>query len=141
LRFLDTNILVHYVTGDHPEMTEQAIQLLEDVERGDESVVVSSLVVFEAVFVCERSYRLSIETIRKRLEPILLMPEMKLTEKQLFVRAFDLCLSLNIPFGDAFNLAFMEEAGIAEIYSWDRHFDRVEGITRLEPGTSGPDSR
>jgi uncharacterized protein len=140
LRFLDTNILVRYVTGDNPEMTEQAIQLLEAVERGGETVAVSSLVVFEAVFVCERSYRLSIETIRERLEPILLMPGMKLADKQLYVRAFDLCLDLNVPFGDAFSIAFMEESDITEVYSWDRHFDRVDGITRLEPGSSTPDN-
>jgi uncharacterized protein len=135
LRFLDTNILVRYVAGDDPDMAEQAIELLEHVERGDETVVVSLLVMFEAVFVCERSYKLSIATIRERLEPILLLPGVKFAEKHVFVQAFDLCLNLNLPFGDAFNIAFMKNGGLTEVYSWDRYFDRVEGITRIVPGS------
>lgn len=69
----------------------------------------------------------------------ILLPGMKLAEKHLFVRSFDLCLGLNLPLGDAFNLAVMEKHRLTEIYSWDRHFDRTDGVTRIKPGSAGPD--
>lgn len=36
-------------------------------------------------------------------------------------------------FVDAYNIAFMEDREIKEIYSYDTDFDKVEGIKRLEP--------
>ena len=36
-------------------------------------------------------------------------------------------------FADALTVAHMEREGISEIVSDDRHFDRIEEISRLEP--------
>jgi len=36
-------------------------------------------------------------------------------------------------FADAYNARYMEKKGIGEIYSYDRDFDRLERITRIEP--------
>jgi len=40
---------------------------------------------------------------------------------------------VNISFTDIFNYCFMVEEGIKEIYSYDKDFDKLEGINRLEP--------
>ena len=32
-----------------------------------------------------------------------------------------------------YNAAYMLAEGIPNIYSWDKDFDKIEGITRLEP--------
>jgi len=34
---------------------------------------------------------------------------------------------------DAYHAALMADIGLTEIYSFDPHFDRAPGITRLEP--------
>jgi predicted nucleic acid-binding protein len=51
--------------------------------------------------------------------------------------AFALLLRLFVQyplsFADAFNIAYMQSHQLTEIYSWDKDFDRVPGITRLEP--------
>ena len=31
-RFLDTNVIIRYLTGDHPDMFEKAAQIIEEVE-------------------------------------------------------------------------------------------------------------
>ena len=36
-------------------------------------------------------------------------------------------------FADAFNVAFMEERQVKEIYSYDTDFDRIDDLKRLEP--------
>jgi predicted nucleic acid-binding protein len=38
-----------------------------------------------------------------------------------------------LSYADAFNAAYMQSRGITEIYSWDTDFDRLPGITRIEP--------
>ena len=48
-------------------------------------------------------------------------------------RAIDLYATQNISFPDAFHAAYMNSRGIEKIYSGDRDFDRLEGITRVEP--------
>jgi predicted nucleic acid-binding protein len=45
----------------------------------------------------------------------------------------DIYAAQGIDFEDALAIAYMESAGISEIISYDRHFDRIEGITRCEP--------
>jgi predicted nucleic acid-binding protein len=55
-RFLDTNVLVHYLTRDDEQKAEAAFALLRRVEQGDEKVVTSPLVIFEVVFTLQKSY-------------------------------------------------------------------------------------
>ena len=43
----------------------------------------------------------------------------------------------NLPFGDAYIAAEMGRSGATELYSFDRQFNRVPGITRLEPEANG----
>jgi predicted nucleic acid-binding protein len=49
------------------------------------------------------------------------------------LRTLDLYAAYNIDFEDALIVAQMERQNINELYSYDRGFDRVTGITRHEP--------
>ena len=53
-RFLDTNILLRYLTRDDEEKARRALALLLRVERGEEEVVTSPMVVFETIFTLQR---------------------------------------------------------------------------------------
>ncbi|MBW2032306.1 MAG: PIN domain-containing protein, partial [Deltaproteobacteria bacterium] len=55
------------------------------------------------------------------------------TNKDLILSALTLYSQKNIDFIDAYNALMMKNKGIAEIYSYDKHYDRVEWLTRLEP--------
>ncbi len=68
------------------------------------------------------------KNLRKRL-PRKLLPR----NKSLYYQAFDLYVTKNISFADAFNAAYMLAEKVPNIYSWDRDFDKIEGIVRLEP--------
>jgi predicted nucleic acid-binding protein len=132
-RFLDTNILLRYLTRDDEEKAEVALALLLRVERGEERVVTSPLVIFETVFTLEKSYRVARALIRERLEAIIGMRGLQLTNKQLYYQAFDLYVAKNISFADAFNAAFLKARELTEIYSWDADFDKIEGVSRIDP--------
>ena len=134
-RFLDTNILIRYMTGDDEEKADACLQLLLRAARGEEVLVTSDLVIFETVFTLQsrRQYGLPMSRIRELVEPIVTMRSLRLPRKSIYPRAFDLCDELRIDFVDAFNIAYMEAQGIHEVYSYDRDFDRAEGVSRIEP--------
>lgn len=136
MRFLDTNILVRYLTGDDPEKAKASFALLLRLERGEEAVMTSDIVIAETVYVLQsRTYGMHRERIRDLMEPIIESRGLRLPRKSLYARAFDLYCSSRISFADAFNAAYMESRGLNEIYSYDTDFDRIEGVTRVEPAT------
>ena len=134
-RFLDTNILLLYLTGDDQAKAQACLALLFKVERGEEVVVTTNAVISETVFTLQspRQYRLPRDRIRELVEPIIAMRGLRLPEKALYARAFELYCDKKISFAYAFNAAYIEANGISEVYSYDRDFDRLEGIKRVEP--------
>lgn len=132
-RFLDTNILLRYFTRDDEEKAQKALALLTRVERGEERVETSVLVVFETVYALQRLYRLPKLRVSELLTPILSLRGLHLLGKSLYIDALDLYASNNVSYADAYNAVYMKARGMSEIYSWDSNFDKLEGIARVEP--------
>ena len=135
-RFVDTNILLRYLTRDDEQKAEACFALLLRAEQGEEELVTSDLVIFETVFILQsrRHYDLPRERIRELVESVIGLRGLRLPRKAVYVRAFDLYCERNIGFADAYNAAYVEALDLSEIYSYDTDFDRVEGIRRVEPG-------
>lgn len=133
LAFIDTNILLRHLRGDHPEHSPKATALLGRIERGELEAQISDMVVFETVFTLERSYKVSKLQIRDAMLALLTLPGLVLQGKRRYGRIFDFYIDQNLPFGDAYIAAGMKHVGANEIYTFDREFDRIPGITRLEP--------
>ena len=130
---MDTNILLRFFTGDDSQKAQQALNLFMRIERGEEKVITSSSVIFETVYTLQSFYKLARGEIKDKLLPIISMRGVHLPDKGVYYRAFDLYVTKNISFADAYNAAFMISEEIFNIYSWDRDFDKIEGIVRLEP--------
>lgn len=137
-RFLDTDVLLRLLTRDDEEKARHALDLLLRVERGEERVVVSSLVVFELVFTLQSFYRIPRQQIADTVAPLLLLPGIELMEKRQFVRALEVYAGTTVSFTDACAVSTMEARGLHEIYGWDTVFDGLAGITRIEPGSGDP---
>jgi predicted nucleic acid-binding protein len=90
-------------------------------------------VVFETVFTLERTYRRPKSLISEGVQSLLELRGIELPGKRLFIRVFELYASLNIPFADAYHAALMEQRKLTEILTFDRDFDRIPGIQRIEP--------
>ncbi|MBI4322082.1 MAG: PIN domain-containing protein [Chloroflexi bacterium] len=134
MRFLDTNILLRYFTRDDEEKARQALSLLARVERGEESVETSVLVVFETVYGLQRLYRVPRDRIRELVLNLVHLRGLHLPGKNLLDQAFDIYVAKNVSFADAYNAVHMQRRGLTEIYSWDTDFDRIDGVVRVEPG-------
>jgi predicted nucleic acid-binding protein len=132
-RFLDTNVLLRYLTRDDEEKARLALALLTRVERGEEKVVTSPLVIFETVFTLQKRYGFPKEQIRDAVSDIISLRGLELSNKSLYIKALELFVSGKIPFTDAHAVAYMQSQGLDEIYSWDTDFDHIAGLRRVEP--------
>ena len=131
--FLDTNILVRHFTRDNAERSPRATNFLRRIEGGEIRARLADTVVFETVFLLERRYGRSRLEISDAVLGILALPAMELPDKQRIARAFELYGSTKLSFADAFHVAITKQLGIEEIASFDKDFDRVPGIRRVEP--------
>jgi predicted nucleic acid-binding protein len=130
--FLDTNILLRHLCGDHPDLSVKATAILSRVEQGLIRAHVADTVIFETVFTLERHYRHSKVAIRENLLPLIDMPGIVLPGKRRYRQVFALYVERNLPFADAYYAVLMEQLKLTEIASFDRDFDRIPGITRVE---------
>ncbi len=141
--FLDTHVLLRYLTRDDEGKAQRTFSLLIRIERGEEKVMTSSLVIFETIYTLQSFYRVPQLRIKELLLPIISLRNLHLPGKNVYYRALDLFVTKNISFADAYNAAYMIDEEITYVYSWDKDFDKIEGITRLEPEEerSNDDSR
>jgi predicted nucleic acid-binding protein len=137
MRFLDTNIILRYLTRDDQAKAEACYQLFQRVKRREEELFTCEAIVTEVAYVLSSPrapYRLSHEEIRARLLPILTLRGVRLPQKQVYLRALDLyALHPVLDFEDTLAVAHMEHRGVTEIVSYDKDFDRFTGFCRIEP--------
>jgi len=133
MRFIDTNLFVRYFTRDDEERADDVLKLLKRVERNEEKVTTSPLVIFELVFTLESYYKVPRKEIKNLLQPLLNLRGLRLDFKDVLESALELYSQEKLSFADAFNVCFMQKREIKEIYSFDEDFDQVEGIKRVVP--------
>ena len=137
MRFLDTNILLRHLTRDDPKKAEACTRLFQDIETGKLSAWTSDLVVAEVVFVLSskgpNGYNYTREEIRAGLVPLLALPGLQLPSKRFYPRIFELYTTHKIDFIDVYHAALVEGDEQKELYSYDRDFDAIENVTRIEP--------
>ncbi len=133
--FVDTNIFLRYLTRDDPMKAEACFRLLERAKSNEISLTTSESVIAEIVFVLSspRVYNLPRKEVHARLYPLLALEGLKLADRRKYFRALDLYINHNIDFEDALTVAEMELYQIDGLYSYDEDFDKVAGVTRLEP--------
>ncbi len=132
-RFIDTNIFLRFLTADLPAQAERCAALIQRLRDGKEVAYVSSLAVAEIIWTLERFYRLSKSEVAAKVSPLLKLKGLRVTNKQRFLGALALYAEKNINFTDAYIAIQMEQARSEEIYSYDKDFDRLEDVTRIEP--------
>jgi len=133
MRFIDTNIIIRFLTDDVPEKADACEEVFKREARKDERVFITDLVVAEIVWALESVYGLSKKEIQDKVEKILNTPNLFCLHKDIILGALILYAEKDIDFIDAYNALILKEKGIKELYSYDRHYEQIEWLTRLEP--------
>ncbi|PIR42443.1 VapC toxin family PIN domain ribonuclease [candidate division WWE3 bacterium CG_4_9_14_0_2_um_filter_35_11] len=134
-KFVDTNIFIRYLTSDDKLKSRQCKKIFEGAKDGKLNLRTSILVIAEVFYVLKspQLYKIQGSEIVELLLPIILIPNLKIDEKYLVIKALGILSKSKVDFEDAYNVAYMDENGLKDIYTYDKDFDGVSGIRRLEP--------
>jgi predicted nucleic-acid-binding protein len=90
--------------------------------------------VAEVVWVLESFYDYSKSRIAETLTHFMHSDGLEVIDRDLLIHALDCYKEKNIDFADALLATFALQHGPKHIFSFDRHFDRILGITKVQPG-------
>ncbi len=133
-RFLDTNVLIAFYLGAPPERAPRARDLMSRMNAGQEQLVTTSVVFFEVAYLLQRSFRIPRPLVAEFIESVALSPGLVVEDQSLLLDAVEVYRTIGgLSLPDAYNAAYMRRRGVTEVYSWDTDFDRIDGLTRVEP--------
>lgn len=124
---------MRHLRQDHPDHSRRASAYLVRIERDEIRARLPVTVVFETVFTLERVYRQTRLDVRDAVLPLIELKGMVPTDRSLLRRTFDLYVGGTLSFADAYHAALAERFASGEIVSFDRDFDRIPGLRRVEP--------
>ena len=133
--FVDTDVIIRLLTGDDPVKQEAAKALFQRIEEGKLTVAAPDTVIADAVFVLSSTkwYHLPRPQVSALLLPLVRLPHFRIRNRRALLRALQLYAITNLDFSDLFIAASMQQARSQTLYSYDRGFDRLPGISRKEP--------
>jgi predicted nucleic acid-binding protein len=134
-QFIDTNIFLRFLTHDEALKHQACLRLFQQAEQNQITLYTSEAIIAEVVYVLSspKLYHVPRQQIHTALVRLLILPGLKLPTRQICLRALDLYVKHLLDFEDCLSLAHMEQQHIHELYSYDRSFDRIAAIQRLEP--------
>lgn len=131
---LDTNVIVRFLTGDHPAYSPRSRSLFARAAAGDVTLLVTDLALAETVWVLQSFYKLDCGAIAAALKDLIESTGIEVENKAVLLSALRNFAQTDVDFVDAYHAAIAAAESIA-IASFDRDFDQVAGVKRVEPKT------
>jgi predicted nucleic acid-binding protein len=122
MRAVDTNVIVRYLTGDHPQQSAHARAV---IDAGD--VFVSKTVLLETEWVLRSVYGYGRARVAERLRAFAGLPGIMLEDPALAIQALG-WLEQGLDFADALHLA--SARGCDALITFDGDFTRVANRLR-----------
>lgn len=129
---LDTNVIVRFLTGDHPAHSPRSRKLFARAAAGDVTLVVTDLALAETAWVLQSFYSLDRDAIAAALKDLIESTGIEVQNKARLLSALRNFAQTSVNFVDAYHaaVAAAESGGVA---SFDRDFDQFTGVKRVEP--------
>lgn len=135
--FIDTNIFLRYFEQEDVEIALRIGELFKRLTKGEITCFTNSMVIIEIIWVLEKYYKWEKEEVCENIELILNTPNIRIKERNILKSAVRTYKDMNIDFIDAYNHAYIKVNGASEIYSYDKHYDKLNkslgDIERLIP--------
>ena len=138
MRFLDANIFIYayykpkrQLTKREETMKNSAKRIIENVNEGKEKVITTVVHLSEMVNILKQG--LSLDELYETVFGLLTLDSVKMigVSKEDYLAATELGMELRLDPNDALAVQVMKSREIAEIYSFDKGFERVKEIVRL----------
>ena len=135
MQFIDTNIFLRFLTKDDPSKAAKCRQLLQSASEGALKLYTTDMVIAELIWVLQspKTYNLNPAEICEIIMPLLTIKNLYFPCKKVFPDIIELFQTENIDYIDAYNSVIMQGRKIDTIYSYDKHFDQLPYVVRIEP--------
>lgn len=127
--FVDTNVLVRHLTGDHPEQARRATAFLSQAEE----LLLPDVIFAETIYVLESFYEVGRKRVVELMRAILAFPAIAVLNEPLLLRALEVYDVDRLDFADAYVVASAESSGVGAVASFDQSIERVRTVQRIEP--------
>ena len=132
--FIDTNVFVRFAMNDHAEHSPLARELISSIDRGEVIAETAASVIFEAVYVLNKTYGVDRAKVFDTMMGLISMPGIIIPNKGTVQRALNLWNQVGrISYADAVHLVLTSQTQHKRIASFDRGMSNVlPGVTRIE---------
>ena len=131
---VDANVILRFLTDEPRALADRAASLFRAVDAGECAVILEDVVLAEVVWTLASFYAMAKQEIADALLRLLGSDGIRSIDKETLQLALVLFHEKNLDFADALLAARARHMGDAALYSFDRDFDRVPGLTRYVPG-------
>lgn len=138
MRFLDANIFIYAyykpkkaLTEKEDALKEEAKKIIRDLSSGKEQAITTVVHVSEMVNILKHC--MSKDLLTKTILGLFMLDNLEILDvtKDGYFAAVAIGEDLNLEPNDALAVDVMRQYGIREIYSFDGHFNKIDGINRL----------
>lgn len=131
--FIDSNIFLRFLVKDNLKMAQEARGLFELMEKGKIRGETDIIILTEIVWTLGSFFKIGKNDIVEYISLLLNFKNLVIKDKEIIERALDIFRSNNIDFIDAFCGGLLLKRKIKYICSYDKDFDKIDGILRIEP--------
>jgi predicted nucleic acid-binding protein len=138
MRFLDANIFIYayyrpkkQLTEKEEAMKDQAKRIVGSISQGKEQVTTTVVHISEIVNILKNG--LTQDQLTQIILGLFMLNNVKIMDvtKDAYFAAAELGEDLRLEPNDALAVDIMRQNEITEIYSFDEHFNNIDGITKL----------
>ncbi len=127
VKVIDANLVLRYLLGD-PEAGR-----VEKLLKSKVKLLLSDVILAEIVWVLDSFYKWNRSKVVESLSLLIKLPSIVCNRFLLSETLTILGSQKSFDFADAYSVALMRISKIKDIYSFDKDFDKIQGIKRLEP--------
>jgi len=129
--FLETSVIIRYLTADDEKKFKDCLRLLEIIEKGKIRPYTSNIVIFEILFVLTKIYGFAKKEVLGGIKKILGLRNITLVETTNTREAIKLFEKYNIKYPDCL-IATQVPQG-AKLVSYDADFSKIDAISSATP--------
>lgn len=129
---VDTHVLLRFLSGQPVKQAEAARRLFETAASGEATLEVSPVIVAETLYTLISFYEVERRLAAEKVLALLGRRGVKVRDAEQVFGALRRLQLAHVGIADAFLAAGAEDEGIL-VASFDRDFDKFEGIKRFEP--------
>ncbi len=124
---LDTNVLLRFLLGDHPQLSPIAADLFQDATDGNCILVLNDVAIAEAVWVLMSHYRIDRQSTADKLSKVITSAGVKCEHVTQMLDALKRLGTTNCDFFDCYLAATATHSGF-QVASFDQDFRKFPDV-------------